>query len=72
MDVRQCLAQVRDLYAWLELDVDDALLERFASYNRSNKYGAHRYAMADFDVSSESIDEMVRDYNIRFAKFLGN
>ena len=58
------------IHEFLELDWDPAARERISRWqagNPQNKYGRHRYCLADFGLEAEVLDERFKAYRERFG-----
>ena len=59
------MAELERIYAWLGMDLPDALrarFERWRAENSSGAHGAHHYTAAEYGLSAESIREEYADY----------
>lgn len=73
--VAQPEATIRAIYAYAQLSLSDASLERMLLWNDSNpqnKYGRHEYSLADYGLSPEGISETFRDYEDFIARLDAN
>ena len=57
--VRDPVATIREIYAWLDLELTDALaaaMARWLEDNPSHKHGEHEYAPLDYGITPDLIE----------------
>ena len=64
------IAQLRRIYQWIGVDLDDMTVPRAETYieaNPQNRFGRHSYGLSDFGLSEEIIEENFSGYREKYA-----